>query len=233
MCCGRHRSPYPDPSASLRYGQAAENECPAPCAARTIAVGKAAGERLRQPLGVDPCVHGQARRFREDCHGASDHYLIAEFGGLVCAGRTHMCEPSRHRQNIGPHPFDVGGIASGHDRERAFLGAHTAARDRRIDPSHAVCHLQLRGNGARCIRVDRREVEKAIILYLKQFSYRAPLACNQSLASGGRKFTSCSAEMRTISATSVRLCSWLNSASSFCVGDTQKSARAGLSDLLK
>jgi hypothetical protein len=54
-----------------------------------------------------------------------------------------------------------------------------------------------------------------------------------SLASGGRKFTSCSAEMRTISATSVRLCSWLNSASSFCVGDTQNSARAGLSDLLK
>jgi hypothetical protein len=54
-----------------------------------------------------------------------------------------------------------------------------------------------------------------------------------SLASGGRKFTSCSAEMRTISSTSVKLCSWLNSASSFCVGDTQNNARAGLSDLLK
>jgi hypothetical protein len=54
-----------------------------------------------------------------------------------------------------------------------------------------------------------------------------------SLASGGRKFTSCSPEMRTISATSVKLCSRLNSASSFCVGDTQNSARAGLSDLLK
>ena len=56
---------------------------------------------------------------------------------------------------------------------------------------------------------------------------------NQSLASGGRKLTSCSAEMRTISSTSVRLCNWLNSASSFPEGDTQNRARAGLSDLLK
>ena len=64
-------------------------------------------------------------------------------------------------------------------------------------------------------------------------SIRATRSSPHSFASGGRKFTSCSAEMRTISPTSVRLCSWLNSASSFCVGDTQNSARAGLSDLLK
>ena len=58
-------------------------------------------------------------------------------------------------------------------------------------------------------------------------------SANYSLASGGKKFTSCCAEIRTTSSGSVKLCSWLNSASSFCIGDTQNSARAGLSDLLK
>src|SRR5258705_12795053 len=62
---------------------------------------------------------------------------------------------------------------------------------------------------------------------------RASSRFDQSLASRGRKFTSCSAEMRTISATSVRSCKRSNSASSCCVGDTQNRARAGLSDLLK
>jgi len=89
-------------------------------------VGKAAGERLRQPLGVDPCVHGQARRLREDCHGASDHYLIAEFGGLARSNGSHMREAPRHRQNIGPHPQDIGRIATGHHRNGYLLAPVTA-----------------------------------------------------------------------------------------------------------
>jgi hypothetical protein len=45
---------------------------------------------------------------------------------------------------------------------------------------------------------------------------------------GGRKSTSCTAERRTTSSGSPRLCSWSNSARSLRAGVTQNSARAGV-----
>jgi hypothetical protein len=53
-----------------------------------------------------------------------------------------MRQPARHRQHIGPHPLDIGGIAAGHHRERAFLRSPGAAGNRRVDPAHAVGRLQ-------------------------------------------------------------------------------------------
>ena len=122
-------------------------------------IGKAAGQRFRQPPGIDPGIDREPRRFREHRHGAADDHLVAELCGLARADRAHMREPPRHRQHIGPHPLDVGGIAAGHHRKRAFLRALGAAGDRRIDPSHAVGGLEPRGDGARRVRMDRREVD--------------------------------------------------------------------------
>ena len=61
------------------------------------------------------------------------------------------------------------------------------------------------------------------------------LAAAKAFSTRGHKVTivESSADMRTTSAGSVRLWSWLNKASSFCIGETQNSARQGLSDLLK
>jgi hypothetical protein len=64
--------------------------------------------------------------------------LVAEFRDLAGADWAHMREPSGRRQNVGPHAFNIGGIAARHHRERALFGAHGAAGDRRIDPPHAV-----------------------------------------------------------------------------------------------
>ena len=122
-------------------------------------IGKAARQRLRQPPSIDPGVHREPRRLREHRHGAADDHLIAEFRGLACAGRTHMGEPSRHRQDIGPHPLDIGGIAARHHRKRALFGAHGAPGHRRIDPSHAVGHFQPRRHSARRVGMDRGEVD--------------------------------------------------------------------------
>ncbi len=69
-----------------------------------------------------------------------------------------MREPPRHRQGVGPHSFDIGGIAASHHRQRALLGARCTAGDRCIDPSHAVRRLQPRGYRACRVRVDRRKI---------------------------------------------------------------------------
>ncbi len=70
-----------------------------------------------------------------------------------------MREPSRHRQHIGPHPLDVGGVTSRHHRKRAFLRAFSATGNRRVDPCHAVGSLEPCGDGTGRVRVDRREVD--------------------------------------------------------------------------
>jgi hypothetical protein len=51
------------------------------------------------------------------------------------------------------------GIAAGHHRQRAFLGALGAAGDRRVDPAHAVRFLQPCRDRARRIGMDRGEVD--------------------------------------------------------------------------
>lgn len=70
-----------------------------------------------------------------------------------------MREPARHRQHIGPRPLDVGGIAAGHHRERASLGALGATRNRRVDPPHAGRRLQPRRDRARRVGMDRGEID--------------------------------------------------------------------------
>src|SRR5712664_1759097 len=102
--------------------------------------------------------------------------------------------PRRAADSVQEHQRRQGGIAGGLVTEAAIPGFHGREMRHAGPPDKSDLPML---TGLRCLERN--------ILYLKQFFDRATLAAaDHPLASGGRKFTSCSAEMRTISATSVR-----------------------------
>ena len=201
-----------------------------------FSAGAAADGGALQPGSANVLTTGPVADRRHDCAGLLDQaapaYTLS--GGICAADERGVLHPLLHRP-VRVVPLAVSGadsctarlsfaqysaprLVAGECGNCAAVPAVGAEPDR-FDPTHGSAQSQWR-----CGVGVTGHVELVAV---------RPGPANYSLASGGRKFTSCCAEIRTTSAGSVKLCNWLNSASSFCIGDTQNSARAGLSDLLK
>ncbi|MNP09793.1 hypothetical protein D3C76_1019120 [compost metagenome] len=61
-----------------------------------------------------------------------------------------------------PHPLDVLGAATGHDRQAARLGARGAAGYRRVDPAYAGAGFQFGGHFPRGGRFQAGEVHQQL-----------------------------------------------------------------------
>jgi hypothetical protein len=102
-------------------------------------------------MSAPPRSHSSSDSQRAD--GDAHDHLVGHMSGLCRGPRGGAAQHLEH----GPCALEVGGFAAGHDGQRALLGAHGAARDRRVQMHHAqggeACRVV-----ARLARLDGRHV---------------------------------------------------------------------------
>src|SRR5260370_10736699 len=104
--------------------------------------------------------------------------------------------PRRAADSVQEHQRRQAGIAGGDIAETAILGFH--GREMR--------HAGPPGKSDLAMLTGPRRLKSNNFIFNAILALSAARRSDQSLASGGRKFTSCWAGMRTISVTSVRSC---------------------------